>query len=561
MVSQSTAFRGCFQLVFELVRPAEVQDLAADEAAAHLQALQQQVEQRLRAWLPPGWGVRAVQVGPLALAAAAAGVGAGAGGAPPSLVQPALPAAAGGGARALAAAAAAPGAAPAKADSLADFLVSLWSQSPVMASGILLRHMALPSSQLDAPAAASPTALSGATIPSIPSQASVTCSGDGGHDSSSLATAAPGGGGPGRRTSSSSGVSIAEDAGASGGSVSATLLVARAVVAQLLQQGYRQLSAVVVAQPQAVSLLHASWELPPADGAGAGDLELPLVFSRADALRHAQGLGRDGSIKVLSVVVLAGSTTQQQQQPMAAAASAVQQQQQQPLDARALDEPAPMEADVGADADDADDADAAGAADGGAAGGGRPQGRAPGILAHLPLLLLPGAAQLELVRLLHAALAAGMTEQQALSQVLLPLIQDWVLVLLWGDSTSSAAHQQPLQRMRHALFESLSAHFTKERTSECLRLLAGRDADEQAAAAGAASASAAPASSGTEGAAASGSSSSAGRAAAAAAAGSGNASPLVGGDGAAGGMMRCPADFYLYCFKITPCPALYNHGW
>jgi hypothetical protein len=108
------------------------------------------------------------------------------------------------------------------------------------------------------------------------------------------------------------------------------------------------------------------------------------------------------------------------------------------------------------------------------------------LVAYLPLLVLPTAAQQELQQLFDAAVAAGLTCSEAYQQ-LLPMVQDWATVLLWPGccSSSSTAGQtisdaaagqagstaQQQELSLHVLFDALSASFAEFKMAECLALL------------------------------------------------------------------------------------------
>jgi hypothetical protein len=104
---------------------------------------------------------------------------------------------------------------------------------------------------------------------------------------------------------------------------------------------------------------------------------------------------------------------------------------------------------------------------------------APAVIACLPLLVLPAAAQQELQQLFTAAVAAGLTCSQAYQQ-LLPMLQDWATVLLWPGCSNAAAAagqassaEQPQQQdiPLQVLYDALSAGFAELNMPKCLALL------------------------------------------------------------------------------------------
>lgn len=540
MVSQSTAFKGCFQLVFELVRPAGAGSITSLDQSEYSQQLQQLVQQRLGDWLPPGWDVRAVQVGPLPFADSEAqqvqqgqevGGGPEAEGTPGGLVaalqQPPQHSA--------------PRAPSGTANSLADYLVAVWSQPPPAASGILLEQLALPSTtQATSVSGGSNTSLlRGSSAGLSPTAIAGTAS------AAAAATAAGDMRGGGSCGGSSASIRSANNS-------TATLWISKPIVQQLLLKGYRQVTAVVVAQPQAVALLHKSWDLLPLatpregdSAAPAADLQLPLEFDHYDALQHAQGLGRNGQVKVLSVVVLAGSAgSEEPSRTTTPDASSAAENASEASSSTSSTTAAVKRR--GAPLLDAATA---------AMGSGGDGGGDPSILVHLPLLLLPLACHREMQQLQKAATSAGMPLHMAIGHVLLPLVQDWVLVCLWGcagDPSTSQQQQQPLQRMRHALYESLTAYFVREGMAECHKLMVGGSAEVPVSAAlsvtgGGSGISLAGAGTGVCGSSRQVSSADDG--------GSTSAQTIEAGT------MKYPQDFYLYYFKIAPCPALYPHSW
>lgn len=261
-----------------------------------------------------------------------------------------------------------------------------------------------------------------------------------------------------------------------GAAAVAELCVAGSVVEQLVWAGYSTLRVVVSLQPQGVQLLDNTWDLPsassppaaPASSASAGqDMHLQLLLPGAaltseDYRRHGAPYD-DTEHQVLSVVVLARGRRSTGSQDLIAPAVA---------------------------ADSAKTAETAGAA--GLPGGSpRPPStpplaaaalvaaaaaaRASTVIARLPLLVLAKDVQQELQQLLEAAMSDGLTYQEAYED-LLPLLQDWALLLQLLGRTDAAALllQQPgdaVIGVHDAVFAAVAACFAEHGMKESLKLL------------------------------------------------------------------------------------------
>lgn len=509
MVSQCTAFRGCYQLVFELVRPSHGGGSVAAEVELNpqqLQQLQEVLELQIKQQLPVGWLVRSVQLvgqqqqegAGLVGAAAAAGPGQAAQCVPAGpLSQPGQPAGA--------------------ADSLAAALACLWSRDHEGDRAVMLQPLAVAMPTVAAAAAAAHGR-----------QNSAGSSGSTGEPSTS-------GGSSGRQQ----GVGSRRESASA--AIEAELLLPKGAVQHMLQQGHRQVRCVVALQPEGAVLLDQAWPLSQepaaaaegvrasADSAAATaaeqqDMRLQLKFTCDAAVQ--QGTGSSRQFRVLSVVVLAKDGKGKDKKPQEAAANASVSSSRSSKDGS-----------LGF-------AEAAAVVSGAAV---------PGVIAHLPLLLLPGGAAAEMQGVVEAAVSFGMARTQANQQLLLRLVQDWALLVLLSDSSSSnnsssgssdstigRAMQPPLQHMQQSLYDSLSAYFMQHKMEQCRKLLGSLG--------GKAGAQLAQQTSSTTN---SGS----------------NVRQLVQAAAVSPGKQAQPqrpswsVDFYLYTFKIAQCTAQHPHDW
>jgi hypothetical protein len=566
VVAQSTAFSGCYQLVFELVRPtgagsSEQQQQSHELAAAaaggaagsasgtavqlaavqaeaelaeqQLEQLQHFLEQQVRQQLPAGWDVRGIQMvgkskkdlpatSSTGAAAAAGTERAGSGGKaakerssrrhkqPQQLTAVATAAA---------------------ANSLAAALACLWSRDGDGQRGGITLH----------PLAAA-----------LPEQATTpTAAAEGAADSPAASLASV----IGSRSSSSM--------------VEVELLLSKLLVEQLLEQGHERVRCVVAVQPQGAVLLDQVWELlssaaaaaaaagKKASGHTAADdltevevtaargatadapsaaaavtedgLKLQLSFSRDAALQLGSEMSKQGPVRVLSVVVLAKNRSKDRNRPCSSSADSI----------------SSWSRSTGSTGSSMLAAAAAAAAVSGAV--------VPGVIEHLPLLLLPGSAATEMQGVFEAAVACGVDRLQANQQLLLRLVQDWALLMLLLDGTSgsdgsssssnlaascNSTLRSPLQLMQQSLNDSLSSYFAQHKLEHCLKLLQS--------VAGAASSS----------------SSSSGNSSA-------RAARLQRQQQQAAQQQQqqqtykahFSAEFYLYTFKIANCTAQHPHDW
>jgi hypothetical protein len=426
--------------------PGQAEDV--DLAQQQLEQLQQFLEQQVRQQLPAGWDVRGVQMvgkgkkdSPRASRTDSLGTdGTGSGGKPPKdrsskrhHKSHQLSAVA---AHSLSAA----------ANSLAAALACLWSREGEGQRGdITLQPLAAALPELPG----TPTAAAAATA-SLSSGSSSNCS-----------------------------------------VVEVELLLSKVLVEQLLEQGHERVRCVVAAQPQGAVLLDQVWELlpstteKPAESAGdaaakgtaaaaeataaaapavAEDgLKLKLVFSREAALHLGSDMSQQGPVRVMSIVVLAKGHRKDSHRPCSSG----------------TDSTSTCSRSTGSTGSSVLAAAAAAAAVSGAV--------VPGVIAHLPLLLLPAAAAKEMQGLFEAAVACGVDKMQANQQLLLRLVQDWALLMLLldgscgsdGSSSSSAAQmpssnsmlRSPLQLMQQSLNDSLSSYFAQHKLEHCLKLL------------------------------------------------------------------------------------------
>jgi hypothetical protein len=510
IVAQSTAFSGCYQLVFELVRPTGADsgeqqqqslELAAAAAGAagsassgtavqlaavqaeaelaeqQLEQLQQFLEQQVRQQLPAGWDVRGVQMvgksktdspasSSTANAAAAAEKGGNASKERSSSKRHKQP-------QQLTAVATA-----AAANSLAAALACLWSrEGDGQKGGITLHPLAAALPEDATTPTPTPTAAAAAEAAA---------------DSSPAA-------------------SLSSSSSSSSGTVEVELLLSQPLVEQLLEQGHERVRCVVAVQPQGAVLLDQVWELLPeaasaaaaavgeegsghiagdatiaedttaaaAAGAATGDgpspaaaaaaaaeatedgLKLQLSFSRDAALQLGSEMSKQGPVRVLSVVVLAKNRSKDRGRPCSSGTDSI----------------SSWSTSTGSTGSSVLAAAAAAAAVSGAV--------VPGVIAHLPLLLLPAAAAAEMQGVFEAAVACGVNRLQANQQLLLRLVQDWALLMLLLDGTSgsdgsssSAATassnsmlRSPLQLMQQSLNDSLSSYFAQHKLEHCLKLL------------------------------------------------------------------------------------------
>jgi hypothetical protein len=216
------------------------------------------------------------------------------------------------------------------------------------------------------------------------------------------------------------------------------LVIHSNTVQQLLAAGSTSLRVVVAAQPSGVLLLDRHWELPQAVAAGDGSMRLQLPLD-GELMRQEVKEGSLSEVLVLSVVVLAGgnsTTTTTTTSSATAKAGAA------PSTSRSSSEAGGKEASL--------------------------------VLASIPLLVLPPGACQEIEEVFEAALDAGMMRDEAY-RLLLPLLQDWVALLLWqgpgGGAGLTAADLETCYQGQQAAVAALSEYFTRFGMVECHRLL------------------------------------------------------------------------------------------
>jgi hypothetical protein len=281
--------------------------------------------------------------------------------------------------------------------------------------------------------------------------------------------------------------------------VEVELLLSQPLVEQLLVQGHERVRCVVAVQPQGAVLLDQVWELLPeaasaaaaaaVDEEGSGHtagqvrtteevtaaaeatadapsaaaaaaaeatedgLKLQLSFSRDAALQLGSEMSKQGPVRVLSVVVLAKNRSKDRGRPCSSGTDSI----------------SSWSRSTGSTGSSVLAAAAAAAAVSGAV--------VPGVIAHLPLLLLPAAAATEMQGVFEAAVACWVDRLQANQQLLLRLVQDWALLMLLLDGTSgsdgssSSMLRSPLQLMQQSLNDSLSSYFAQHKLEHCLKLL------------------------------------------------------------------------------------------
>jgi hypothetical protein len=207
----------------------------------------------------------------------------------------------------------------------------------------------------------------------------------------------------------------------------------------------------------------------PATAAVAEDgMKLKLVFSREAALQLGSEMSKHDLVRVLSVVVLAKSRKKDRGRPCSSGTDSVSTR-------------STSSRSTGSTGSSMLAAAAAAAAVSGAV--------VPGVIAHLPLLLLPAAAATEMQGVFEAAVACGVDRMQANQQLLLRLVQDWALLMLLLDgssgsgggsssssssalsSSSNSMLRSPLQLVQQSLNDSLSSYFAQHKLEHCLKLL------------------------------------------------------------------------------------------
>jgi len=230
---------------------------------------------------------------------------------------------------------------------------------------------------------------------------------------------------------------------------------------QLLGAGHSRLRVVVVQQPDGMPLLDDTWQLPEAHSyhsraAGApppaGELQttggrdstelpaMPLAAGGAEGVL----VGAEGDMRLLLAlpVETAGFAGFQRGLPGAAGAGVLSvlvmadSNTDSGIVTTAAGTTTPSAASPGADGTSrtvepfptAPDAAPAGAAH-----------KRPGlVIAHLPLLVLPAAAQQEMLGVFAALMEAGSGRCGAYQQ-LLPLLQDWAAFMTWAPDTTAPA--------------------------------------------------------------------------------------------------------------------------
>ncbi|KAF6257256.1 hypothetical protein COO60DRAFT_25223 [Scenedesmus sp. NREL 46B-D3] len=294
--------------------------------------------------------------------------------------------------------------------------------------------------------------------------------------------------------------------------VDVELLLSKPLVEQLLEQGHERVRCVVAVQPQGAVLLDQVWQLLPEEAAAAAaaaetyaagestaakqaaaapvaaaataeaasvpagaaaaepalaavtedGLKLKLSLSGDAALHLGSEMSKQGPVRVLSVVVLAKGQRKEKNRPCSSGADSI----------------STCSRSTSSTGSSVLAAAAAAAAVSGAV--------VPGVIAHLPLLLLPAAAATEMQGVIEAAVACGVGRLQANQQLVLRLVQDWALLMLLIDgnagsegssstptasSSSSSVLRSPLQLMQHSLNDSLATYFGQHKLEQCLKLL------------------------------------------------------------------------------------------
>lgn len=259
------------------------------------------------------------------------------------------------------------------------------------------------------------------------------------------------------------------------GHQSPVVLVAGYVAADLIEQGYSSIRAVVTKQPQGAIIWDQSWVLqaPAAAEPAAGGVQvasncvrLPLSWQgllQSAALGAADNEQQQRQVEVLSVVVLAEGqqlgSTNSSNSSLAGLAPATTGLHDRGVTAATA------------------------------------AGQNGAVVAQLPLLLLPAGPQQELQQLMADQLtaAAGVEAESDYVnafQQMLPILQDWSTVTIMesqgnsslqtgSGSSSGSAEQHSRQYVFSSLCNALASLFREHDMGQCLGLLQGQQQGQQ----------------------------------------------------------------------------------